>query len=120
MRIGNQAHEHFQHNIYGNLILGAAQAFIYDRLFVRAGFHDFCKLKSLGEKAFQLYNSAFGAMIYSAMHTSSSVMCWLLAIAWRITDFFLEHDRMIFWRQRADIIKEKILIQHGQISENLC
>jgi len=58
MRIGNQAHEHFQHNTDGNLILGAAQAFIYDRLFIQAGLRDFCKLKLLGERAFQLYNEA--------------------------------------------------------------
>ena len=37
VRVGNQAQEHFQHDVYGNIILGAAQAFHDHRLFRRAG-----------------------------------------------------------------------------------
>ena len=36
VRVGNQAHEHFQHDTYGNLILAAAPAFFDTRLFMTA------------------------------------------------------------------------------------
>ncbi|MCC2636085.1 MAG: glucoamylase, partial [Ramlibacter sp.] len=32
VRVGNQAQEHFQHDVYGNILLGAAQAFHDHRL----------------------------------------------------------------------------------------
>ncbi len=32
VRVGNQAQEHFQHDVYGNMVLGAAQAFHDHRL----------------------------------------------------------------------------------------
>ncbi|MGB1068571.1 MAG: glycoside hydrolase family 15 protein, partial [Henriciella sp.] len=37
VRFGNQAAEHIQHDVYGHVILGAAQAFFDDRLFAKAG-----------------------------------------------------------------------------------
>ena len=37
VRVGNQAQEHFQHDVYGNIILGASQSFHDHRLFRRAG-----------------------------------------------------------------------------------
>jgi hypothetical protein len=37
VRVGNQAQEHFQHDVYGNIVLGAAQAFHDHRLLKRAG-----------------------------------------------------------------------------------
>ncbi|MDE2277420.1 MAG: glycoside hydrolase family 15 protein, partial [Burkholderiales bacterium] len=36
VRVGNQAYEHDQHDVYGNVVLGAAQAFHDQRLFRRA------------------------------------------------------------------------------------
>jgi GH15 family glucan-1,4-alpha-glucosidase len=44
VRVGNQAFEHFQHDTYGNLVMGAAQAYFDTTLFVRAGLEEFRKL----------------------------------------------------------------------------
>src|SRR5207248_7846172 len=35
VRVGNQAFEHFQYDVYGNILLGAAQSFLDHRLFRR-------------------------------------------------------------------------------------
>ena len=114
VRIGNQAYEHFQHDTYGNLILGSAQAFIDKRLSTRAGIEDFHKLEAVGEQAFKLYNvpdaGIWELRSRARVHTSSSVMCWAACdrLA-KIASYVGEHERVAFWRQRADFIREEIL-----------
>ena len=114
VRVGNQAHEHFQHDTYGNLVLGAAQAFFDQRLFMRPGLSDFQRLEYVGEKAFQLYDQADAGLwelrSRARVHTSSSVMCWaacdrLAKIALKLK----EKRRAGVWRKRADKIKKTIL-----------
>ncbi len=114
VRIGNQAYEHFQHDTYGNLILGSVQAFIDKRLSVRAGIDDFRRLEHVGEQAFRLYNQPDAGIwelrSRARVHTSSSVMCW--AACDRLAKIALyvgEGGRAAFWRQRAELIKEAIL-----------
>jgi hypothetical protein len=48
VRVGNQAHEHFQHDVYGHIVLGAAQAFHDHRLFRRGNAADFARAGSCG------------------------------------------------------------------------
>ena len=47
VRVGNQAYEHFQNDVYGNIVLGAAQAFHDHRLFRRADACDFAALETM-------------------------------------------------------------------------
>eukprot|EP01036_Dinobryon_divergens_P054586 gene54586-72940_t len=51
VRVGNQAQEHFQHDVYGNIVLGAAQSFHDQRLLSRAGVAEFPHLEAVGEQA---------------------------------------------------------------------
>ena len=67
VRVGNQAHEHFQHDVYGNLILGAVQTFFDHRLGRRAGLEDFKRLESVGEQAFLLYDQPDAGMWEAAL-----------------------------------------------------
>ena len=80
VRVGNQAHEHFQHDVYGNIVLGAAQAFHDHRLFRRADAADFAALEAVGEQAWLLHDRPDAGMwelrTRARVHTSSAMMSW--------------------------------------------
>jgi GH15 family glucan-1,4-alpha-glucosidase len=113
VRVGNQAHEHFQHDVYGNIVLGAAQAFHDHRLLRRAGAADFTALEAMGEQAFRLHDQPDAGMwelrSRARVHTSSSLMCWAacdrLAHAARALGLVA---REAFWRARAAVIRAAI------------
>ncbi|WP_370285417.1 glycoside hydrolase family 15 protein [Pseudooceanicola nanhaiensis] len=114
VRVGNQAHEHFQHDTYGHVILGAAPAFFDQRLQMTAGEHAFRLLEDLGEQAWALHDQPDAGIwelrSRARIHTSSSLMCWaacdrLARIAARLG----LRDRAGYWRGRADVIHRKIL-----------
>ncbi len=115
VRIGNQAYAHFQHDTYGNLILGSAQAFIDGRLFsLQAGLDDFQMLEMVGEQAFKLHEQPDAGIwelrSRARVHTSSSVMCWAACdrLA-KIAACLGLNERAAFWHQRADLVRDKIL-----------
>jgi GH15 family glucan-1,4-alpha-glucosidase len=114
VRIGNQAYEHFQHDTYGNLILGSAQAFIDQRLSVRVGLEEFHQLEAVGEQAFKLHDQPDAGIwelrSRSRVHTSSSVMCWAACdrLA-KIAMYLGLSDRQAVWHRKAEFIKAKIL-----------
>lgn len=114
VRVGNQAHEHFQHDVYGNLILGAVQTFFDKRLVKQAGLDDFHRLENVGEQAFILYDQPDAGMwelrSRAHVHTSSSLMCWAACdrLA-KIASHLGETARSSFWRDRADLIRNVIL-----------
>ena len=117
VRVGNQAHEHFQHDTYGAVILGAAPAFFDKRLFMNAGREAFRMLEPLGEQAWKLHDQPDAGIwelrTRARIHTSSSLMCWaacdrLAKIAARIG----LADRAGYWAQRATAIREKI-VEHA-------
>ncbi len=116
VRAGNQAHEHFQHDVYGNIVLGAAQAFHDERLFRRGGMADFRMLEYVGERAWRVYDQPDAGMwelrTRARVHTSSALMCWaacdrLAKIAVRIE----VPERAILWRERAATIKQRIMTE---------
>jgi len=80
VRVGNQAHEHLQHDVYGQIILSAVQAFFDERLLRPAGVDDFRALEPIGERAFELHDKPDASLWEfrgrEAVHTYSSVMCW--------------------------------------------
>ena len=114
VRIGNQAFEHRQHDVYGNVILAATQAFFDRRLLKPAGSVDFANLEWLGMRAIALYDQPDAGMwelrTKAGIHTSSSLMCWaacdrLARIAARLQ----RADRASFWSAHAATIKARIL-----------
>jgi GH15 family glucan-1,4-alpha-glucosidase len=114
VRVGNQAFEHFQHDVYGNIVLGSSQAFHDHRLFRRADDSDFAVLEMAGERAFALHDQPDAGMwelrTRARVHTSSSLMCWAACdrLA-KIAVVLQQPARAALWRERADLIRSRIL-----------
>jgi len=114
VRVGNQAHEHFQHDCYGNIVLGVAQAFLDRRLLHPPRREDFLRLEMVGERAFKLHGEPDAGMwelrSRSRVHTTSSLMCWAACdrLA-RIAAHMGETERAHRWREKAEVIRRAIL-----------
>ena len=114
VRVGNQACEHFQHDVYGNIVLAFAQAFHDTRLFRRAGEVEFRALEQMGELAWRVHDTPDAGMwelrTRARIHTSSVLMSWAacdrlakIALALRLP------ERAQHWGGRAQHIRERIL-----------
>jgi len=109
VRVGNQAHEHFQHDVYGSIVLAAAQSFHDRRLFRRGDGADFALLETMGEQAWRLHDQPDAGIwelrTRARVHTSSTLMCWAACdrLA-RIADALAQPERAVLWRGRAEHI----------------
>jgi GH15 family glucan-1,4-alpha-glucosidase len=121
VRVGNQAAEHFQHDVYGNIVLGAAQSFHDHRLMRRGTREEFELLERIGDRAFAIHDQPDAGMwelrTRARVHTSSVLMNWAACdrLA-KIAETFDLAERAAFWRARADLIRAKIL-QHAWSEE---
>ena len=114
VRVGNQAHEHLQHDVYGSIVLGAAQGFLDHRLFRRGDAADFAALEVMGEQAWRLHDQPDAGIwelrTRARVHTSSTLMCWAACdrLA-RIATALGQGERAGVWQSRAAVIRETIL-----------
>jgi GH15 family glucan-1,4-alpha-glucosidase len=123
VRVGNQAFMQMQHDTYGNVILGASQAFFDKRLFMNAGMAEFERLETVGEQAWLLHDKPDAGIweLRTRMrpHTSSAIMGWAgcdrLA---KVGAHLGLADRARLWRERADTIKSAILTRSWSAERN--
>jgi len=114
VRVGNQAHEHFQHDVYGNIVLAAAQAFHDRRLLHPAGLADFRRLEVVGDKAVSIFDQPDAGMwelrTRARVHTSSALMCWAACdrLA-KIARTLGLPEREAHWAGHAHAMRERIL-----------
>ncbi len=113
VRIGNQAHEHLQHDVYGQIILSTVQAFFDERLLRPATVEDFRALEPVGERAYELYATPDASLWEfrgrEAIHTYSAVMCW--AACDRLGNAAVQLgllERAKYWNARADEMRQTI------------
>jgi GH15 family glucan-1,4-alpha-glucosidase len=113
VRIGNQAHEHLQHDVYGQIILSTVQAFFDERLLRPATVEDFRALEPIAERAFELHDKPDASLWEfrgrEAVHTYSSVMCW--AACDRLANAAVQVgllDRAAYWNDKAAAIRATI------------
>ena len=114
VRVGNRAAEHFEHAVYGNIILGAAQAFHDHRLLHRAGAAEITRLELVGEPAVQVYGQPDAGMwelrTRARVHPSSALMSW--AACDRLGKIALARglpERAEYWRSHAERMQDEIL-----------
>lgn len=114
VRVGNQAAEHFQHDVYGNIVLGAAQSFHDRRLLHPAGAAEFERLERVGELAVQVYGKPDAGMwelrTRARIHTSSALMSWAACdrLA-KIARALQLPERAHYWQQHAQRMHGEIL-----------
>ena len=113
VRVGNQAREHLQHDVYGQIVLPLVQSF-YDTRLLRPGtIDDFYALEKVGERAFAMHDQVDAGLwefrTIARVHTYSSVMCWAACdrLA-KAADHLGLAERAAFWADRARIIHERV------------
>ncbi len=114
VRRGNQAAEHVQHDVYGQVVLGVAQSFFDTRLLKQPGIAEFEQLEPVGERAFAVHDTPDAGIwefrTIANVHTSSAIMCW--AACDRLSKIAAHLGltaKAGYWRERADIIRQRIL-----------
>ena len=114
VRRGNLAYVQRQHDTYGSVVLASTQLFFDRRLEHRGDEATFRKLEPLGELAFRLFDQPDAGLWEfrgkAHVHTYSAVMCWAACdrLA-RIAGQLGLDDRIGYWRERADGMRERIL-----------
>ncbi len=116
VRVGNQAYEHKQHDVYGQIILSSTQAFFDRRLLRPMTLQDFRALEIIGERAYRLAAVPDAGLwelrTIANVHTYSALMCWAGCHRLsRIAAHLSMSDRALFWNERARELKEKILTE---------
>lgn len=114
VRVGNDAWQQTQNDVYGSAILAAAHVFFDERLTHRGDVALFERFEPLGRRAMSKFDEPDAGLweFRSTMrvHTFSSVMCWaacdrLSRIAHRLG----LRDRARHWRAQADRIRDFVL-----------
>ena len=109
VRVGNQAYEHIQNDVYGSVILASTQFFFDERLVQPGSARLFESLEKVGEQAVKLFDRPDAGLwelrTKNKVHTFSAVMCWagcdrLAKVAARLGN----DGRAKTWRQHADHI----------------
>jgi GH15 family glucan-1,4-alpha-glucosidase len=113
VRVGNQAQEQFQHDVYGQIVLSNVHAFLDQRLLRPASIEDFHALERVGERAFAMHDQPDAGLwefrTRASIHTYSTLMCW--AACDRLANAATALDRPDLaeqWRGRADLVRARI------------
>ena len=114
VRLGNDAVNQIQHDVYGSVILAASQMFFDERLPKKGDESLFAMLEPLGMRALAVaLTPDAGIWEYRdkpSIHTYSAAMCWVACdrLARIATRLGLQ-DRAQQWRKSADSLGETIL-----------
>jgi GH15 family glucan-1,4-alpha-glucosidase len=113
VRVGNQAYELRQHDVYGSAILAVAHVFFDRRLNHRGDTALFHRLEPLGATAVEVHDRPDAGMWElrgsKRIHTFSSIMCWVACD--RLSRIALSlglEERSVYWGSRAAMIHANI------------
>jgi GH15 family glucan-1,4-alpha-glucosidase len=122
VRVGNQAYEHIQNDVYGSAVLAATQSFFDARLLNPGGERLFRLLEVVGDHAVRVWDQPDAGLwelrTRASVHTFSAAMCWAACdrLA-RIGDRIGLPDRAAHWRRRADDMHASIERQSDRKGE---
>jgi GH15 family glucan-1,4-alpha-glucosidase len=114
VRIGNQAYEHFQNDVYGSVVMAATQMFFDQRLNQPGTMRIFERLENIGEQALRVWDKPDAGLwefrTFARVHTFSAAMCWAACdrLA-RIARQMRLDPRAGYWQSHADRIREAVL-----------
>jgi GH15 family glucan-1,4-alpha-glucosidase len=113
VRAGNQAYEHHQHDVYGQVVLSNVQAFFDRRLLRPADLDDFRALEKVGERAFAVHDKPDAGLwefrTIARVHTYSAVMCWAACDRLsKAADHLGLEDRRDYWREKAQTVRARV------------
>ncbi len=113
VRVGNQAQEQIQHDVYGQIVLSNVQAFLDQRLLRPATMADFEALERVGERAFAMHDQTDAGLwefrTIARVHTYSALMCWAACDRLETAAAALGLvDRAHHWRERAATVRAAI------------
>ena len=123
VRVGNAAYSQIQHDAYGQIVLSSVQGFIDQRLVRMADISDFEALEAVGARAWTVYDQPDAGLwelrTRAHVHSYSAVMCWAACdrLAHAASALGLD-TREIYWRERAEIMKARILQSAWRTSSN--
>lgn len=113
VRVGNQAYEQTQHDVYGSAILSATHMFFDHRLYRRGDADLFRRLEPLGRLALANFDQPDAGLWElrgrKRIHTYSSVICWAACdrLA-RIARQLGLPERESYWRDEAEQMHQTI------------
>ena len=114
VRVGNQAYEHIQNDVYGSVVMAASQIFFDQRLAHPGTARMFERLELIGEQAVQVFDRPDAGIwefrTFAKVHTFSAGMCWAacdrLARAAEHLNF---DERARYWRSHAETMHARIV-----------
>jgi GH15 family glucan-1,4-alpha-glucosidase len=123
VRVGNQAFEHTQNDVYGSAVLAATQAFFDQRLRHPGGPQLFQMLERVGDSAASCWNQPDAGIweyrMRAQVHTFSAVMCWAACdrLA-RIANHLGIAKAARRWSKQAAEIKSEVVARAWNSSRN--
>eukprot|EP00003_Mantamonas_plastica_P015067 TRINITY_DN2576_c0_g1_i3.p1 TRINITY_DN2576_c0_g1~~TRINITY_DN2576_c0_g1_i3.p1 ORF type:complete len:481 (+),score=164.57 TRINITY_DN2576_c0_g1_i3:258-1700(+) len=114
VRVGNAAYTQVQNDVFGAVVLSAAQVFFDERFEYKGRKVLFEKLEALGETAYKVYDKPDAGIWelreIESTHTFSAVMCWaacdrLASIATKME----EEEKSTYWQEKATEMHKKIM-----------
>ncbi|MBF0355298.1 MAG: glycoside hydrolase family 15 protein [Alphaproteobacteria bacterium] len=114
VRLGNQAYEQVQNDVYGSVVLAATHVFFDQRLPSSGNHQLFERLEMLGRSAVLAFDKPDAGLWElrgkHAVHTFSSLMCWAACDRLsKIAGVLGLKERAIFWRVESDRLHETIV-----------
>jgi GH15 family glucan-1,4-alpha-glucosidase len=123
VRVGNQAYEHIQNDVYGSVVMAATQMFFDQRLAQTGNVRIFERLEAIGEQAVRVFDQPDAGLwefrTKAKVHTFSAVMCWAACDRLsRVAERLQLSPRAAYWRAHADRIRAVIVEKAWDSKQN--